>query len=54
MTHDQDFKNLILDYPRPALSLFRRDGMAGLDADVCIVTLRRWSAQRTLQIAALS
>jgi hypothetical protein len=39
MSHDQNFKNLILDYPRAALALFAAAEAADLDADVRILPI---------------
>lgn len=40
-SHDQNFKNLILDYPIQALELFCPEEAAGLDDSVRIVPLRQ-------------
>ncbi len=40
MTHDQNFKNLILDYPRDALELFAAREVAGLDQATRIMPIR--------------
>ena len=41
MNHDQNFKNLILDYPRQALELFAQDEAASLGADARILPIRQ-------------
>jgi hypothetical protein len=41
MSHDQNFKNLILDYPRQALAFFAAEEAAGLGKDVRITPLRQ-------------
>jgi hypothetical protein len=41
MSHDQNFKNLILDYPREALAFFAAEEAAGLAEDVRITPLRQ-------------
>ena len=42
MSHDQNFKNLILDYPRQALAFFAAEEAHGIvDDDVRIVPLRQ-------------
>jgi hypothetical protein len=33
MTHDRNFKNLILDYPREAIALFAASEAQAIDAD---------------------
>ncbi len=48
MSHDQNFKNLILDYPRAALALFAAAEAADLDADVRIVPIRQEQLQARL------
>jgi len=40
-SHDQNFKNLILDYPQQALELFAPEEHAALGADVKIVPIRQ-------------
>lgn len=41
ISHDQNFKNLILDYPRQAIELFSPQEAADLDDSVRIVPLRQ-------------
>ena len=41
MTHDQNFKNLILDYPRQALTFFAAEEASGIVNDARIVPLRQ-------------
>ena len=41
MDHDQNFKNLILDYPRQALELFAAAEAGALDASVQITPVRQ-------------
>lgn len=41
VSHDQNFKNLILDYPRQAIELFSPQEAADLDDSVRIVPLRQ-------------
>jgi hypothetical protein len=41
MSHDQNFKNLILDYPREALAFFASEEAAGLEKNVRITPLRQ-------------
>jgi hypothetical protein len=41
MSHDQNFKNLILDYPRQALAFFAAEEAAELGEDVRITPLRQ-------------
>ncbi len=40
MDHDQNFKNLILDYPREALRFFAHEESQGIGLEVDIVPLR--------------
>ncbi len=40
MDHDQNFKNLILDYPREALRFFAHEESQGIGPEVDIVPLR--------------
>ena len=40
MDHDQNFKNLILDYPREALSLFAEQEAEAIDASARIIPIR--------------
>lgn len=48
MSHDQNFKNLILDYPRAALRLFAAAEAADLAADVRILPVRQEQLQERL------
>ena len=41
MDHDQNFKNLILDYPRESLEFFASEEAAGVDAGVRITPIRQ-------------
>ena len=41
MSHDQNFKNLILDYPRQALELFAQEEARHLDDNTRIIPLRQ-------------
>jgi hypothetical protein len=41
MDHDQNFKNLILDYPRQALALFAEAEAGALPEDVRITPIRQ-------------
>ena len=41
MSHDQNFKNLILDYPREALAFLAESEARGLSADVRITPIRQ-------------
>ena len=41
MSHDQNFKNLILDYPRQALRFFAADEAANIDERVTITPIRQ-------------
>ncbi len=41
MDHDQNFKNLILDYPRQALEFFAADEGTWIDSDARIVPIRQ-------------
>ncbi|MCP4604422.1 MAG: hypothetical protein GY847_28520, partial [Proteobacteria bacterium] len=40
MDHDQNFKNLILDYPRQALALFAEQEAKAIDASARIIPIR--------------
>jgi len=40
-SHDQNFKNLILDYPRQALEFFAPEEAAGIDDSVVITPIRQ-------------
>lgn len=48
MSHDQNFKNLILDYPREALRFFAPEEAATLDDTVCITPIRQEQLQDRL------
>ena len=48
MSHDQNFKNLILDYPRQALAFFAAEEAAAIDAGVRITPLRQEQLQERL------
>jgi hypothetical protein len=48
MSHDQNFKNLILDYPHAALALFAAAEAADLDPAVRIVPIRQEQLQPRL------
>jgi len=48
MSHDQNFKNLVLDYPRAALALFAAAEAATLDAAARIVPVRQEQLQERL------
>lgn len=48
MSHDQNFKNLILDYPREALRFFAPEEAATLDDTVCITPIRQEQLQERL------
>ena len=41
MDHDQNFKNLILDYPREALAFFAEEEAEGIDNSVRVVPVRQ-------------
>jgi len=41
MNHDQNFKNLILDYPRKALEFFAEAEAASIDSGARIVPIRQ-------------
>ena len=41
VSHDQNFKNLILDYPRQALAFFAPQEAAGIDESVIITPIRQ-------------
>ncbi|WP_420825638.1 hypothetical protein [Thiocystis minor] len=41
MSHDQNFKNLILDYPREAIAFFAASEAAALDRSVRILPVRQ-------------
>jgi len=46
MSHDQNFKNLILDYPRQALQFFAADEAAHIDERVTILAAHGFSVFR--------
>jgi hypothetical protein len=48
MSHDQNFKNLILDYPREALAFFAGAEAAAIDADASIIPIRQEQLQERL------
>ncbi len=48
MSHDQNFKNLILDYPQAALALFAAAEAADLDPDARILPVRQEQLQERL------
>ena len=48
MSHDQNFKNLVLDYPRAALALFAAAEAATLDTAARIVPVRQEQLQAPL------
>jgi len=48
VSHDQNFKNLILDYPRQALEFFAAEEAPGPDDDVDIVPVRQEQLQPRL------
>ena len=48
VSHDQNFKNLILDYPRHALEFFARDEAPAPEDDVDIVPVRQEQLQQRL------
>jgi len=48
MDHDQNFKNLILGYPRQALELFAPDEMAHIDDSVTITPMRQQMLKQKL------
>jgi len=48
VSHDQHFKNLILDYPLDALQLFAAEEAAGLDPSVRILPVREEQLQERL------
>ena len=48
VSHDQNFKNLILDYPRQALEFFAPEEAPGPDDDVRILPLRQEQLQERL------
>ena len=48
MSHDQNFKNLILDYPRHALSFFAGVEATGINEYARIVPIRKEQLQERL------
>jgi hypothetical protein len=48
MTHDQNFKNLILDYPREAIALFAASEAQAIDADAQVTPVRQEQLQERL------
>ena len=48
MTHDQNFKNLILDYPRQAVALFAASEAQAIDADARVTPVRQEQLQERL------
>jgi hypothetical protein len=48
MTHDQNFKNLILDYPRQAIALFAASEARAIDADARVTPVRQEQRQERL------
>ncbi len=48
MTHDQNFKNLILDYPRQAIALFAASEAQAIDADARVTPVRQEQLQERL------
>jgi hypothetical protein len=48
MTHDQNFKNLILDYPREAIALFAAAEAQAIDADAWVTPVRQEQRQERL------
>ncbi len=48
ISHDQNFKNLILDYPRQALAFFAPEEAPGPEDDVDVVPLRQEQLQERL------
>ena len=48
VSHDQNFKNLILDYPRQALAFFAPEEAPGPEDDVDVVPLRQEQLQERL------
>jgi len=48
VSHDQHFKNLILDYPREALAFFASEEAGALDATVQITPIRQEQLQERL------
>jgi len=48
MSHDQNFKNLILDYPRQALAFFAAAEAAGVGEDARVLPIRQEQLQERL------
>ena len=48
MTHDQNFKNLILDYPREAIALFAGAEARAIDAEARVTPVRQEQLQERL------
>jgi hypothetical protein len=48
MTHDQNFKNLILDYPREAIALFAAAEAQAIHADARVTPVRQEQLQERL------
>jgi hypothetical protein len=48
MTHDQNFKNLFLDYPRAAIALFAAAEAQAIDADARVTPVRQEQLQERL------
>jgi hypothetical protein len=48
MTHDQNFKNLILDYPREAIALFAAAEAQAIDRDARVTPVRQEQLQERL------
>ena len=48
MTHDQNFKNLILDYPRQSIALFAASEAQTIDADARVTPVRQEQLQERL------
>jgi len=48
MSHDQNFKNLIIDYPRQALAFFAAAESVGIGTDARIVAIRQEQLQERL------
>jgi hypothetical protein len=48
MTHDQNFKNLILDYPREAIALFAAAEARAINAEARVTPVRQEQLQERL------
>ena len=48
MTHDQNFKNLILDYPREAIALFAASDARAINAEARVTPVRQEQLQERL------